>query len=681
MIKQILIKDYILIDELLVQFDEKLNVITGETGAGKSIIINAIDLVFAPRVSKDIIKSGSEKAVIELVLTYNKSDLNEFFEENGIDSFGDEIVISKEISQNAVRSRVNGSLVNQEFIKLLKDKFVDIHSQNQTYVFLQPKSHIMLLDSYAKDAYGQSLTEYKTLYGEYQNLCNALEKAKSLSSATENQIEFMKFQINEIEEAQINDINEYDTIKNEQSILENIEKLKELTGSAYWALTSDENSVLGALSTIKMNISKAAQMDGNLSSIEGDIISVSELLQEISSSLRNYSQNLDNDTEKLNNNQERIFLLDKLRRKYGDTLAAVMQTYENLKKEYDQIEFSTQNIDELEEKIQTTYEELSEKAKEISSQRQYYAELLSGLIVEKLEELELPKAQFKIDIQQIGQDGELNSNGMDKVEFLITTNVSEDLKPLAKVASGGEISRVMLAIKTIFAQNDDIDTVIFDEIDTGISGKTAQSVADEIAELANYHQIILITHQAIVASKANKHLYVTKVQNENSTDVGIYSLEGENRLKALAELAGGEINEQSLEFARSLVEGRAIVDNSPSYTETLATEEVTENSYEEFSVSEVEISQQSLDYDNSMEIGETEDTEDEMAEEEIEAEETMVYDEGVNDADGEEELEENETEMSANYVSSPIESSSNSMAEFSEEYSSTDYNQSLVEQF
>lgn len=639
MIKQILIKDYILIDELLVEFDEKLNVITGETGAGKSIIINAIDLVFAPRVSKEVIKSGCEKAVIELVLNYNKGDLNEFFEQNGIDSLGNEIIISKEISQNAVRSRVNGSLVNQEFIKLLKDKFIDIHSQNQTYTFLQPKSHIMLLDSYAKDAYGQNLAEYKSLYSEYQNLCTELEKAKSLSCATENQIEFLKFQINEIEDAQINDINEYDTIKNEQSILENIEKLKELTGSSYWALTSDEGSVLEALGTIKMNISKAAQMDENLSAIEGDIISVSELLQEISSSLRNYSQNLDNDTEKLNNNQERIFLLDKLRRKYGSTLADVMLTYESLKKEYDQIEFSTQNIEELEEKIQTMFERLSKKAQEISSQRQYYAELLSSLIVEKLEQLELPKAQFKIDIQQIGQGGELNSNGMDKVEFLITTNVSEDLKPLAKVASGGEISRVMLAIKTIFAQNDDIDTVIFDEIDTGISGKTSQSVADEIAELANYHQIILITHQAIVASKANKHFYVTKEQYDDTTKVGIYSLNEENRLKALAELAGGEINEQSMEFAKSLVEGGTdknsyyeetyiAYENSDNqsleYTDYQSSETVNDSTLEYIESGEDETEGQLTDYSNTFENEAEEDTTDNKDDEPLDYNQSLV---------------------------------------------------------
>lgn len=549
MIKQILIKDYILIDELLVNFDRGLNVITGETGAGKSIIINAIDLIFAPRVSKEVIKTGSEKAMIELVLDYQKKDLANLFEENGIDDFGEEIVISKEISQNAVRSRVNGTLVNQDFITVLKDKFLDIHSQNQNYAFLQPKYHIKLLDNYAKDSYGEILYDYRNLYSEYQDLQNQLENAKNAANFTESQIDFLKFQIQEIEEAQISDENEDENLRNELNVLENVEKLKELTGSSYWTLSQDDGSILNAIGLVKMNVSKARSIDENLVEVEEKIINASDLLNDISSDLRNYAQNLETDTEKLNTIQERIFLLDKIKRKYGGTLSAVVQTLQNLSSEYSNIEYSTQNIEDLEFKIQNITAELYIKATEISNMRKDYAEILSGLIVEKLEKLELPRIQFKIDVE----DSELNSSGKDKVEFLISTNVSEDLKPLAKVASGGEISRVMLAIKSIFAQNDEIDTVIFDEIDTGVSGKTSQSVADEIGELSKFHQIILITHQAIIASKAEKHFYVTKTQGEFETSVGVYVLTDENRVKALAELAGGEINEQSMDFARSLL--------------------------------------------------------------------------------------------------------------------------------
>lgn len=548
MIKQIKLKDYILIDELCANFDNRLNIITGETGAGKSIILNAIDLVFSSRVSKDVIKTGCDKACIEITLENTKHDLSKLFEENGIDNLGSEIIISKEITQNSVRSRINGTLVNQELLKSLRTLFVDIHSQHQTYTFLQPQYHINLLDSYGREDYGTLLDEYKTKYIEYQTLLTALETAKSSANATESQIDFLKFQINEIEEANIQSVTEEDELNQELEVLENAEKLKELTGSSYWAINGDDGSILEALAKIKVDISKAAGFDSSLEEVNQQFVDAVENLKDISSTLREYSQNLDNDTERLNEIQERLFIFDKLKRKYGGTLESVLQNYEQFSNELSTIEFSTQNIDKLEQEISKSKSELTEIASKITENRSNYAQVLSVLIQDKLAVLELPKARFEIKIAP----KELGQNGADNVEFMISTNVSEDLKPLAKVASGGEISRVMLAIKSIFAQNDDIDTVIFDEIDTGISGKATQSVADEIVELSKSHQVIVITHQAIIASKANKHFYVRKSQ-EDETKVEVYVLTGDNRIKALAELAGGTINEQSIEFAKSLL--------------------------------------------------------------------------------------------------------------------------------
>ena len=551
MIKQLKLKDYILIDELTANFDAGLNVITGETGSGKSILISAIDLAFAPRVSKEVIKTGCEKAVIELVIDNQKHDLSKLFEENGIDDCGNEIILTKEITQNAVRTRVNGTLVNQDFIKHLRALFLDIHSQHQTYSFLQPKYHIVLLDEYAKELYGKELTEYREKYSAYKKLQEQLENAKNSANMTESQLEFLQFQVNEIDSAQIQGEDEDEKLSAELEVLENAEKLKELTGASYWALNSDDGSILEALTKIKQNVSKATSFDSSLEQLEQNLLDAMENLKDISSELRDYSQNLDNDTERLNAIQERLFLLDKLKRKYGGTLAEVLTTFEKLSAELSSIEFSTQNIEELEEKIAHSKAELEKIAADISEKRQNYAKVLSVYIQEKLEKLELPKSRFEISVKP----KELSSDGCDDVEFLISTNVSEDLKPLAKVASGGEISRVMLAIKSIFAQTDNIDTVIFDEIDTGISGRASQSVADEIVELAKYHQIILITHQAIIASKADKHFYVKKSQTDE-TKVEVYVLKDDNRIKALAELAGGDINDTSMEFARSLIAGQ-----------------------------------------------------------------------------------------------------------------------------
>ena len=547
MLKSISIKNYILIDNLNVEFDSGLNVITGETGAGKSILISAIDAVLGGKCSKEVIKTGTDKAVLELTVLSENSDLLGVFKENEIE-VDKEFVITREITPTTSKYRIDGVLANQNIIKDLRTHLLDVHSQHQSYTFLQKKYHIKLLDSYAKTTCSDLLEKYSSDYKNYLGLKSKLNDLKTKSDMTESQIEFLKFQIDEIEGAGINDINEDENLNKELAVLENAEKLKELTGSAYWSLSNDDNSIMSALSQIKMNLSKAVQLDESLKDAEGSLIEANEILRDLSSILRDYSQNMDNDTERLNQIQERLFLLDKIKRKYGGSLEKVLETFDKLNSEYLAIENSNEEIEKTEQAIVQAEFDLKKLAKNISEKRKNYAKVLSSLVEEILVKLELPKCRFEIGINEV----ELCENGIDDVEFLISTNVSEPLKPLEKVASGGEISRVMLALKSIFAQNDDIDTVIFDEIDTGISGKTSQAVADEISELSKYRQIIMITHQAILAAKANRHFYVKKVQGE-TTDVSIYNLSDEDKIAALAELASGEITEESLSFARTLV--------------------------------------------------------------------------------------------------------------------------------
>lgn len=548
MIKSIHIKNYILIDEADLDFSDGLNVITGETGAGKTILISAIDAAFGAKISSDVIKKNCEKAIIELTLENKKHDLKQLFEENGIDDF-EEIIITREITKTSSRTRINGTLVNQNFIKDFKDMFLDIHSQHQTYAFMQPKTHINLLDNYAKDVYGEDLEKYKKLYFEYLSLQKELEIAKNSANATESQIDFLKFQIEEIENAAIEDIDEEDKLNEELKVLENAEKLKELTYGAYWALNGEDGSLSDAITQIKINISKAKKLDNSLENAENTIIEISELTRELSSNLRDYSQSVTNNTERLDKIQERLFVLDKLKRKYGGTLEDVLKTYEKLSTELNGIEFSTKNADELEAKIEKILKDLNAIADKITENRRNCGELLSSLIVDELEKLELAKSGFEIKITPC----DLCQSGKDNVEFYISTNVSQDLSPLAKTASGGEISRVMLAIKTVFANADDIDTVIFDEIDTGISGKAAQSVADEIEQLAKFRQIILITHQAIIAAKADRHILVSKEQVDTTT-VEIKILDENEKINALASLASGVVSDSAIEFAKSLIQ-------------------------------------------------------------------------------------------------------------------------------
>ncbi len=548
MIKTVTIKNYILIDDITLEFDKGFNVFTGETGAGKSIIIGAIDSALGAKISKDVIKSNADKAYIELLIElqndFDKSILND----NGIEVLNNELVISREILPSANRFRINGIMVTQDFIKEIREKLLDIHTQHQNYNYVQPKNHIILLDNFADKEHKERVEIFKEKYHKLLQLNKNLEEAKTLVNNASQHSDLLKFQIKEIEDAQITDINECETLEKELDILSNIEKLKELSYSSYWSLYGDDSNIIDAMSNIKTNISKLAKLDESTSEIEENFNNTYENLKEIANSLRNYSESKENDNERMDIICERLSLLDKLKRKYGNSLQDILNTYQNLSQELESIECSQDNIIHIEKAINNTKSELNELGQTISNTRTELAKTLSDKVTKELEKLELPKSRFNIEIIP----SEMTEKGMEKVEFYISTNVSEDLKPISKVASGGEISRIMLAIKTIFANADKTNTVIFDEIDTGISGKASQVVADSISNLSKSHQIILITHQPIIASKADSHFYVKKEQTD-ITKVKVYNLQGENRVKAIALLAAGEINEESESFARTLL--------------------------------------------------------------------------------------------------------------------------------
>ena len=548
MIKSITVKNYILIDELTLEFDKGFNVFTGETGAGKSIIIGAIDVALGAKTNKETIKTGTDKAFVELVIQLNDDFDKSILEENGIEIFDNEIVLSKEIMQTGARSRINGVMVTQEFVKDIREKLLDIHTQHQSYNYVQQKNHIILLDNFALQPHRDNVQLFKVKYDKYISLNKKLEELQNVVASIMQQEDFLKFQVKEIEDAHIEDLDECENLEKELDILSNVEKLKELSYSSYWALNGEDMNVVSALSSIKSNISKLSSMDESIVPLEEDFINAYETLREVSNQLCSYSESKENDNERMDFICERLSLLEKIKRKYGNTLEEVYNTYEKLSNELSSIEVSQDELIETEKEIKTVKVELDELASSISFARKELANILSKAITEKLEVLELPKSKFEIEIQPCN----MNDKGVDRVEFMISTNVSEDVKPLAKTASGGEISRVMLAIKSIFAQADKTNTVIFDEIDTGISGKASQAVADEISNLAKSHQIILITHQPIIAAKASKHFYVRKEQTD-VTKVNVYNLDAENKVKAIALLSAGEINEESTAFAKKLL--------------------------------------------------------------------------------------------------------------------------------
>ncbi len=549
MLKSIKIKNYILIDELSIEFKEGFTAFTGETGAGKSIIISAVDAALGSKVTKEVIKTGQEKAYIELCVSLNDGFDRQKLSENGIDDFGEELIISREILTSSSRSRINGVLVTQDFIKEIREYLIDIHTQHQNFNYLKPKSHINLLDNYADDNFKIVLEKYKKNYQEYLDISERLERVQNAATLTEQQIEFLKFQIDEISASGIEDKDEDENLKRELELLTNAEKLKEYSYSSYWGIYGDEKNIVDALSEIKMNISKLSQLDSSVSPIEEDLTNIQEELKDIASRLRDYSDSKEADEERINTVQERLFDLEKLKRKYGGSLEKVIENLSSMQKELEGINNSQENRERLEKLKEEKLNELKNLSAKMSEMRKETALRLQKPVEEELEKLDLPKVRFLITVEQTT----MNEFGEDRVEFLVSTNVSEAPKPMIKVASGGEISRIMLALKTVFAQTDNTSTVIFDEIDTGISGKAAQAVADSVSELSKYHQVMMITHQPIVAAKATEHFYVVKDQNA-TTEVKVYNLKGENRVKAIALLAAGEINEQSLSFAKGLLE-------------------------------------------------------------------------------------------------------------------------------
>jgi DNA repair protein RecN (Recombination protein N) len=552
MLKSLSITNFALIDTLEVEFNRGLNILTGETGAGKSIIINAIDIALGARASKEQIKTGKDKAVIELNFQISDAFPIDLLEDNGIDVEEDNILlISREILPNNTRSRINGVMVTQGVIQEIRKNLLDIHSQHQTYTYIQPKTHTDLLDNYGNASHKTLINKYKSLYADLNKAKKEFDELSSRNSSIEQRIDFLKFQIDEIENAQITDINEYEELIEERSVMINAETLKELTYSSYSNLYGDEGSILDVLGIIENRLIKASGYDKKLSELAEIIASSSASLKEASTELRNYSENLDIDEQKLIETEERISLLDKIKRKQGITLQDVLETLEKYRLELNDINFSSERLVELELQIKKFEKDLNEASKELSSSRKSLAESLSGLILKELVKLEMPKVKFSVNIRETS---EFTTKGRDEAEFLMTTNPGEPLKPLAKIASGGEIARVMLAIKTVFAKADNVDTVIFDEIDTGISGKASQAVAEELANLSMHHQVLCITHQPIIAAMADRHFYIAKTAKNEQTEVTVTPLEKEQRTRAVSNLASGDCSDDSMNFALKLIE-------------------------------------------------------------------------------------------------------------------------------
>lgn len=530
MLKSLLIKNFILINELNLQFQEGFNVLCGETGAGKSIIIKALDIVLGAKASKDLILDKTKPCYIEA--TFQNSN--------------EETVISRELSTSS-KFRLNGILSSLDEIKEIRTSLVDIHSQHQTYSYIQPKSHIILLDNYIikkHPEFFELLKTYKENFSEFKQIEKKLENLKQNFQDNEKEIEFLKFQLKELDDAAVRE-NELEELQEELDVLANSQELKEDSYASYFALYGDGQSIIEALGKIKYTISNLAQMDKSLKEVESSLFDSFESLKDSANFLRDYSSNLEVNPQRLEELNERIALIQKLKRKYGQDLDLER---EKIAQKLNELDGDDNNIELLEKEFQQKGEMIEFLSQQISDFRIENASELSKLIEEKLKTLELKEAKFQISVEETKH----NDLGKNNVEFLISTNKNLDLMPLNKVASGGEISRIMLALKTIFAKTDFVKTVVFDEIDTGISGVASNAVANSMLELAKNTQIICITHQPIICAKADNFIWISKTHNKN-TDIQIEILNNDKRLEALAQLASGEVNDKTIEFAKTLL--------------------------------------------------------------------------------------------------------------------------------
>lgn len=556
MLEQIKVNNYALIDNLSLSLTPGLNVLSGETGGGKSIIIGAISLLLGERSSAEQVRQGEETAQVEGFFTFSScsSGLTESLEEAVLEYEG-ELIISREVYRGG-RSvgRVQGRAVPAAFLKELGQHMVDLHGQHQHQSLLQPGRHLDLLDNYAGGEVETRRKKVEELYTRRQKLHGELSRLGFDAAERERRMDILDFQIKEIREAELNPLEEEELAKRER-ILSNAEKLSAIVNRVYAGIYGDEQETAAALDIISSacsHLEEGTGLDERLKPLVEILENTSLQLREVSLQLRDYLTGLEFDPGELVAVQERLNLIRALKRKYGGGVEEVVQFACEAEEELERIGNSEKVARDLEEEIKDLEKELLEESRALRSLRKEAGSAMEKLVENSLKDLALPGARF---IVSIAEKEELSPKGMDQVEFLFSANPGEDLKPMAKIISGGETSRVMLALKSILANQDSIPTLIFDEVDAGIGGVTIQSVAEKLALLARNHQVICVTHSPQIAAMADNHILLYKEQSGERTYTRGKALNKEERRKELARmLDGASIDQVSLRHVDSLLE-------------------------------------------------------------------------------------------------------------------------------
>ncbi len=562
MLVELEIKDFALIEHVRVPFAWGFNVLTGETGAGKSIVMDALNAVLGGKVGPSIIRPQCDRATIEATFKCTPEIYGWLKQEELCEDEADTFVVSREISKNGSKLRINGALANVGLVQELRQKLITIHAQHESRTLLSSQSQMEMLDALGDSDHKKLFSKLKTTYVQRKQLESELAERRMSESERERRLDFARFQLQELEEARLTEADEDELVSSQRKVLANVADLESLLANTQIFLRGhDLDGQLGALELLQkavVEIAKAADLDDSLLPLQQALEESIERIEDESRSIRKYCQGLDSDPETLAHLDERAAQLATVKRKYGPTLADAITRREQLEEEIAELENSLTLLTELEEELDSVNKELLATAEQLSTKRSKLATALAKRIQDELADLGMTNCRFEISLSKPSAEGlstidDVGPQGLDRAEFLISPNPGQPLAAVAKIASGGELSRVMLAVKTIFAGADRVPSVIFDEIDTGLSGRVLQTMRDKLARLAQSQQIICITHQPIIASVADNHVFVVKEQGKSSTRTHIEVLNDEGRLKALAGMASGQDDQEAaLSFARAL---------------------------------------------------------------------------------------------------------------------------------
>ena len=535
MITNLHIKNIGIIDEIEIDLNQGLNVLTGETGAGKSLIIGALDIISGGRFSKEMIRKGEDHSYVEMCLYVPESE----------EADQGNIIISREIYQNGRNMcKINGRLVTVSELKKNMKKYIEIHGQNDNQEILDTKEHIKYLDNFIEEI-AEIKQKYKNQFTQYKAMQKELKENYGDEKEKQRKLDLLKYQLQEIEEANLKK-EEEEKIEEKRKVILNSEKIIENLKAVEEAL--GENTI-DAISYAVRAIEKIENIDSKYQKFNNSLKGIYYELQELSRDVTDYREEVVFDEEERNQIEERLDLIHSLKRKYGNNIEEILNYKEEISKEITKIE----NIDEYNQKIKQEIENAEKEMNKLSTKmheiRTKKAEILSNKINQTLEELEMKNAKINIHVDY---KEEFFETGKDHVEFYISTNLGEDEKPLTKIASGGEMSRIMLSIKKALADTDKMPVLVFDEIDTGISGKAANSVAEKLKDISKNHQVLCISHLASIAAQADYNYFISKNVVENRTITSVKQLNETEVIKEIARISSGEVNETTIKYAKEL---------------------------------------------------------------------------------------------------------------------------------